>query len=143
MIHGMVVSLSETSLPEVLRTAQRRIFQPQLSFLLLFMLPPGLGGDLSVCQDRPGPLLSSWEGYRGFAEPLGWTPMSKTPQTILNQTRGPPEWPQLLLFPCCLCCHHRPFVVEPGRCPPSPLIIQKGFVLGGCFKGRITVSIIP
>lgn len=59
MINGMMASLSETSLPEVPRTAQKRIFQPQLSFLLLFMLPSGLGGDLSV---MTGPVLYSLHG---------------------------------------------------------------------------------
>lgn len=59
VINGMMVSLSETSLPEVRRTAQKRIFQPQLSFLLLFMLPSGLGVDLSV---RTGPVLYSPHG---------------------------------------------------------------------------------
>ena len=48
MIHGMMASLPETSLPEVLRTAQRGIFPPQVSFPLLFMLPSGLGGDLCL-----------------------------------------------------------------------------------------------
>ena len=49
----VMASLPETSLPEVLRTAQRR-FPPQVPFLL-FMLASGLGGDPSVCQDRPCP----------------------------------------------------------------------------------------
>lgn len=62
----MKASLPETSLPEVLRTAQRRIFPPQLPFLLLFMLPSRLGGDLSV---RTGLVLDCphGRGYRGFA----------------------------------------------------------------------------
>lgn len=147
VIHGMVVSLSETSLPgtENHRNCYLKYWEQHkggwlaTTFCLSVFLLGLVVISLSV---RIGQSFSLMGGYRGFAEPLGWTPLSKTPSTILGRPEEPQNGPSssspllLMLPPPTLCC-------GAWKVPPSSLIIQKGFVLGGCFKGRITVTIIP